>query len=415
MKLKYYLVFTAFALSSCGEGFFEQYPSNDITEGNFYKTDDDFNQGVVSCYAKLKTMMSFHLTEIGYRSDENILESMAVSTQDRYDIDNFIETASNGILNDIWDAWYNGIYRCNDVLDHLEGREELPNYDKYRGEVLFMRSWWYFNLYRAFGGVPIAHKVVSPADAKTIRRCTDDEMYALLTGDLAEAARLLPASKGAEKARVTDIAAWTLLAKVYLTFGKPGEAKTALEEAMKNPNYGLVNTTADAFNVKNKFNKEIIFALYYNKANDTGHGYWYSTTKPEEAQLTQPAPVFRALYDARDNRLPLISEYTEDKKGTYLLNKWFDNRNDALKGNVVENDFPHLRYADVVLMYAEALAESGSSLGDALVWLNKTRTRAGLKTFPRRVLSSKRSPMNAAVSSHSKATVGSTSCDWGWR
>ena len=49
MKLKYYLVFTAFALSSCGEGFFEQYPSNDITEGNFYKTDDDFNQGVVSC------------------------------------------------------------------------------------------------------------------------------------------------------------------------------------------------------------------------------------------------------------------------------------------------------------------------------------------------------------------------------
>lgn len=114
---------------------------------------------------------------------------------------------------------------------------------------------------------------------------------------------------------------------------------------MKNPNYGLVNTTADAFNVKNKFNKEIIFALYYNKANDTGHGYWYSTTKPEEAQLTQPAPVFRALYDARDNRLPLISEYTEDKKGTYLLNKWFDNRNDALKGNVVENDFPHLRCA----------------------------------------------------------------------
>ena len=129
MKLKYYLVFTAFALSSCGEGFFEQYPSNDITEGNFYKTDDDFNQGVVSCYAKLKTMMSFHLTEIGYRSDENILESMAVSTQDRYDIDNFIETASNGILNDIWDAWYNGIYRCNDVLDHMNG-VQIPNYNK---------------------------------------------------------------------------------------------------------------------------------------------------------------------------------------------------------------------------------------------------------------------------------------------
>ena len=203
MKLKYYLVFTAFALSSCGEGFFEQYPSNDITEGNFYKTDDDFNQGVVSCYAKLKTMMSFHLTEIGYRSDENILESMAVSTQDRYDIDNFIETASNGILSDIWDAWYNGIYRCNDVLDHMNG-VQIPNYNKYRGECLFMRSWWYFNLYRTFGVVPIARTVVPPAAAKLIPRCTEEEMYSLLTEDLAEAARLLPDTRNAEKARVTD-------------------------------------------------------------------------------------------------------------------------------------------------------------------------------------------------------------------
>ena len=273
MKLKYYLVFTAFALSSCGEGFFEQYPSNDITEGNFYKTDDDFNQGVVSCYAKLKTMMSFHLTEIGYRSDENILESMAVSTQDRYDIDNFIETASNGILSDIWDAWYNGIYRCNDVLDHMHG-VQIPNYDKYRGECLFMRSWWYFNLYRTFGVVPIARTVVPPAAAKLIPRCTEAEMYSLLTEDLAEAARLLPATRGAETARVTGIAAYTLLAKVYLTFGKHAEAKTALEEAMKATGYGLESTTKRVFDINNKMNKEVIFALYYNKTNDNGHGYW---------------------------------------------------------------------------------------------------------------------------------------------
>ena len=169
MKPKHILALglLALGLGSCGEGFFEQYPSNNITEGNFYKTDDDFNQGVVACYAKLKTQMSFHLTEIGYRSDENVLESMAVSTQDRYDIDHFAETASNGILNDIWDAWYNGIYRCNDVLDHMAGAK-IANYDKYRGECLFMRSWWYFNLYRVFGVVPITRTVVAPAAAKLI-------------------------------------------------------------------------------------------------------------------------------------------------------------------------------------------------------------------------------------------------------
>ena len=117
---------------------------------------------------------------------------------------------------------------------------------------------------------------MAPAAAKLIPRCTEEEMYTLLTEDLAEAARLLPSTPGAEKARVANIAAYTLLAKVYLTFGKPAEAKTVLEEAMKNTAYGLESTTKKAFDVGNKMNKEIIFALYYNKTNDNGHGYWYS-------------------------------------------------------------------------------------------------------------------------------------------
>ena len=356
MKLKYYLVFTAFALSSCGEGFFEQYPSNDITEGNFYKTDDDFNQGVVSCYAKLKTMMSFHLTEIGYRSDENILESMAVSTQDRYDIDNFIETASNGILSDIWDAWYNGIYRCNDVLDHMNG-VQIPNYNKYRGECLFMRSWWYFNLYRTFGVVPIARTVVPPAAAKLIPRCTEEEMYSLLTEDLAEAARLLPDTRNAEKARVTGIAAYTLLAKVYLTFGKHAEARTALDEAMKATGYGLESTTKRVFDINNKMNKEVIFALYYNKTNDNGHGYWYSANTDVMADIRNPTPEFKAIYDESDNRLALIDTYTKIQSNLFAMTKWYDTY-DATYTTQVGNDFPHLRYADVVLMYADEVTPS---------------------------------------------------------
>ena len=312
MKPKHILALglLALGLGSCGESFFEQYPSNNITEGNFYKTDDDFNQGVVACYAKLKTQMSFHLTEIGYRSDENVLESMAVSTQDRYDIDHFAETASNGILNDIWDAWYNGIYRCNDVLDHMAGAK-IANYDKYRGECLFMRSWWYFNLYRVFGVVPITRTVVAPAAAKLIPRCTEEEMYTLLTEDLAEAARLLPSTPGAEKARVANIAAYTLLAKVYLTFGKPAEAKTVLEEAMKNTAYGLESTTKRVFDINNKMNKEVIFALYYNKTNDNGHGYWYSANTEVLADIRNPTPEFKAIYDGgKDNRLPLIGTYS---------------------------------------------------------------------------------------------------------
>ncbi len=361
-------------LTSCSDSFFEQYPSNNITEGNFYQTDDDFNQGVRSCYYKLKTMNSFFITEMAYRSDEASLLAMTTSTQDRYDMDHFQDVPSNGILSDVWNAWYNGVYRCNDVLDHMGGKESLPNYRQYRGEALFLRSWYYFNLYRTFGVVPITRKVVTPSEAKNIARCSGQDMYELLTADLREAASLLPEKAGAEKARVTNIAAWTLLAKVNLTFHRNAEARDALDEAVKNTNYGLMPTTAEVFDVAKKFNKEIIFVLHYEKTNGEGHGYWYSRINDILSETYAPSPELRAMYQEDDNRRPLVSEYV--KQGSqYVLKKWLD-QFDATYTTQVGNDFPFLRYADITLMYAEALADT--SVSDALVWLNKTRTRAGL-------------------------------------
>lgn len=363
------------SLASCSDSFFEQYPSNNVTEGNFYKTDEDFNQGIYACYDKMKTQMAFYLNELAYRSDECYLESMAVSTQDRYDIDRFQEKSNNGILKNIWNAWYNGIYRCNDVLGHMAGKT-LVNGDKYRGEALFLRSWWYFSLYRVFGGVPVTTTVVSPADAKNIARCSDEDMYNRLTEDLTEAIALLPEKRSKEVARVTKIAAQALLAKVYLTFGKYPEAQKVLEDAMTDTGYGLMATTAQVFDVSNKMNKEIIFALYYNKTNDHGHGYWYSTNTNVLADVRNPTPEFKAIYSADDNRLNLINTYTKITNSLYAMTKWMDTY-DAQFTQQVGNDFPLLRYADVVLMYAEALGQQGNISG-ALTYLNKTRKRAGL-------------------------------------
>ena len=366
----------AFSLASCSDSFFEQYPANTVTEGNYYKTDDDFNQGVYCCYDKLKTQMGFFLTELAYRSDECVLTSMAVSTQDRYDLDHFQERSNNGILKNIWNAWYNGIYRCNDVLDHMSGKT-LANGDKYHGECLFMRSWWYFSLYRVFGVVPVTRAVVTPVQAKTIPRCTEEEMYNLLVEDLKEAIDLLPAKRSAEVARVTKIAAQALLGKVYLTFGKYTEAQAVLEEAMKDANYGLMSTAAAAFDVANKMNKEIIFALYYNKTNDNGHGYWFSSGDADPKFRINPTAEFKTVYSDDDNRFTLIKDYQEITPGKlYAINKYMDTY-DAVYTTQVGNDFPFIRYADVTLMYAEALGRQGK-ISDALTYLNKTRTRAGL-------------------------------------
>ncbi len=369
------LAVASIGLVSCGEKFFEQYPSNSVTEGNFYQTEDDFNQGVYSCYAKLKTEMAFHLTELAYRTDECVLESMAVSTQDRYDLDHFAENSSNGILSKIWNAWYNGIYRCNDVLDHTEGKD-FPKLAQYKAEALFIRSWYYFNLWRCFGGVPVVKTVATPAEAKVVPRCDEATMYEMLVEDLTYASENLPAARGAEKARVTKIAAQTLLGKVYLTFGKYAEADAILASAMSDTGYGLMPTTADVFNISNKMNKEVIFALYYNKTNDNGHGYWYSSNTSVEADRSNPTPQFKSIYAATDTRFALINTYRKISSSVYAMAKW-DDTYDATYTTQVGNDFPHLRYADIVLMRAEALAQQ-NNIAEAVTYLNMTRTRAGL-------------------------------------
>ena len=379
-KISYAIAIIAmtFGLTGCGEKFFEQYPSNNITEGTFYQTENDFNQGVYACYYKLKTQIGWLVNELSYRADESLLESMAVSTQDRYNLDHFQEHSSTTLFGDIWDAWYNGIYRCNDVLDHMPSGELSGKMAEYKGECLFLRSWFYFNLYRTFGVVPVTDHVATPAESKLIPRCTEEEMYNRLYTDLTDAASMLPESRSTEKGRVCDIAAWTLLGKVQLTFGKYADAQASLENAMANKNFGLMSTPMGPFDTANKLNKEIIFAACYDKGVDAGHGYWHSSNTGVEADRINPTAPFKALFAAGDARSEMI-QFTKISSSVYAMNKWYDTY-DATYTTIVGNDYPFLRYADVVLMYAEALAQQGN-VSQACSYLNQTRTRAGLTTF----------------------------------
>ena len=384
MKIKNILVIVAVgaALASCTDKFFQEYPANSVTEGNFYQTEGDFEQAVTCCYVKLKTQSACYITELAYRSDECVLNSMAVSTADRYDIDHFEEEAANGLMSSWWDAWYNGIYRCNDVLDHLASKDFTYSTEgQHRGECLFIRAWFYSMLYRCFGVVPIVTKVTSPSESMTVPRCTEDEMYKLLVSDLTEAYELLPESYSTEKGRATKMAAISLLGKMQLTMGKYSEAESTLKTALSQPGYGLTKTTEAAFDVNNKFNSEWIFGLTYNKTLDgAGHGYWYSSNTGVAADRLNPTVEFKSIYDAeKDNRYSLIDDYIKKSNTIYAIRKYNDDY-DGTYITQVGNDWPLLRYSDIVLLYAEALARN-NNLADACTWMNKTRERAGLDTF----------------------------------
>lgn len=366
-------------MTSC-EKFFTLTPNYEVPVDNLYQTAQDFDIAVVGCYSKLQGQVNYYTELCEYRSDNMFLSAPTAGTQDRYDIDQFKDKPSNGILEDAWANFNNGVYRCNMVLDRIDGAdfdEALKN--QYKGEAMFLRAFTYFNMYRIWGGVPTTRKVVTVAESLTIGRSSEEDMYNFIAGDLEDIVEgaWLPVTYGKEgEGRATLGAAKALLAKVYLTFGKYQEAATLLQSMIGT--YELLPNVADVFDAANENNKEIIFAVRFNKeVPGEGHGAWFSIANLSDD--SGRTAILNDVYEANDARKAMIEYQKVDGVNVYLMKKFFDQR-DATNKNY-GNDQIVLRYADVLLMYAEALNEvaySSDQQSEAMKALNAVHTRAGL-------------------------------------
>lgn len=364
---------------ACTDSFFDLEPSSSVTTDKVYKTAEDFNVAVMGCYSKLQTQVSFFTECCEYRSDNLTLSAPTAGTQDRYDIDQFADKASNGILENAWANFSNGVYRCNLVLDRIDA----ANFDatlkkQYKGEALFIRAFTYFNMYRLWGGIPMTDRVVTVAEALKIGRSSEQQVYDFLVRDLNQIINenMLPASySNTDMGRVTSGAAMTLLGKVYLTFHKWTEARDVLSQLIGK--YSLMTTPEQIFDVNNKMNDEIIFAVRFNKdVEGEGHGYWFSIINLTDD--TNQTKSLKECYKDGDKRKELIT-YVKVEDKVCVMNKFKDLKSETY--NTVGNDQIILRYADVLLMYAEALNEisySNAQNSEALVALNAVHTRAGL-------------------------------------
>lgn len=369
-------------MTSCGDSFFDLEPASSVTIDKVYKTASDYNVAVIGCYAKLQSQVNFYTECCEYRSDNLSLGAPTAGTQDRYDIDHFTEKPSNGILSSYWANFNNNVYRCNLLLDQIDGANFAENLKKqYKGEAMFIRALNYFNMYRIWGGVPATKHVVSAAEALKVARYSDEQMFDLIAGDLKEIVdnNYLPETySSADMGRATSGAAKALLGKVYLTFHKWTEAKDILSQLIGK--YQLVSPIAQVFDVDNKNNNEIIFAVHFNKEIEgEGHSYWYNLTNASDD--TNQTSSLLNTFPTGDTRKDLIT-YVQVEKNVRLMNKFYDTKSPTFK--TVGNDQILLRYADVLLMYAEALNEiqydaSESSL--ALKYLNAVRQRAGISNL----------------------------------
>lgn len=369
-------------MTSCGDSFFDLEPASSVTIDKVYKTASDYNVAVIGCYAKLQSQVNFYTECCEYRSDNLSLGAPTAGTQDRYDIDHFTEEPSNGILSSYWANFNNNVYRCNLLLDQIDGANFAENLKKqYKGEAMFIRALNYFNMYRIWGGVPATKHVVSAAEALKVARYSDEQMFDLIAGDLKEIVdnNYLPETySSADMGRATSGAAKALLGKVYLTFHKWTEAKDILSQLIGK--YQLVSPIAQVFNVDNKNNNEIIFAVHFNKEIEgEGHSYWYNLTNASDD--TNQTSSLLNTFPTGDARKDLIT-YVQVEKNVRLMNKFYDTKSPTFK--TVGNDQILLRYADVLLMYAEALNEiqyDASEGSLALKYLNAVRQRAGISNL----------------------------------
>jgi starch-binding outer membrane protein, SusD/RagB family len=247
---------------------------------------------------------------------------------------------------------------------------------RFEGELKFLRALHYFNVVRLWGAAPLELAPVTAAGALKQNRNSVLDIYAAIESDLTRAASLLPATySGADVGRATRGAAKGLLGKVYLTEKKYGQAVSVLAPLVATGNaygYSLLPSIVDVFSVSNKMNAEVVFAVRYNKtATQQGHAL--------PSYFNQPGldPKLLSTYEATDSRRDLLSTVTLDANNK-PVKKYYDTFDPNTKA--MGNDLIVLRYADILLLYAEALNEAGYS-ADAFAYLNAVRSRAGASTY----------------------------------
>ncbi|MFT3826596.1 MAG: RagB/SusD family nutrient uptake outer membrane protein [Chitinophagaceae bacterium] len=385
MKKTVIILLLSSALISCKKDFLTIAPQSQSTEANFYKTTADITNAVTAAYAPLQGSSQYNghfVTMMEARADNVEDQNPGGNAGRDYNIDRFIAKSDNVAVSGAWGSIYNAIARCNTTLSHLDVVTNASLKSQYEGELRFLRALNYFNIVRLWGAAPLVLKPTSSEESKSLTRNAVSEIYAAIEEDLTKAATLLPAvyTNSTDIGRATAGSAKALLGKAYLTEKKYAQAAAVLKELLPvNTNaykYNLLSTVADVFNVNNKMNAEIIFAVRYDKTiSGQGHGL--------NAYFNQPVldPKLLSAYGSTDTRRAMLNTTTVDANNK-PVNKYYETFDATTK--TLGRDYVVLRYADVLLMYAEALNEvaySNDEAGDAFLYLNKIRTRAGATTF----------------------------------
>ena len=383
---------TALVLSGCSEDFTRLSPISDRNVESFYQSQSDFTVAINGAYSTLAGNGAYNRAYVllhEMRSDNTMNGGGNTGLAEVYfRIAYFQELATASELSSPWTTAYQGISRANTILDRLDNLEDGDFKERIRGEALFIRSLFYYQLAVLWGNVPLQLEPVTSPDIE-INQVSAGVVYDQIASDLELAQGLLPASYGtADLGRATSGAANTLLGLVYLTDGEPGLAETALRRVVSSGQYQLLDDYTDLWGVGNENNAESIFELQY-KAGGTGTGSQFTdyytpfgdgggVGAGNAPQVLSPDIEYlhEVQYGIEEDDERGVGgtwgfQVGEANDTTWYVAKW---ESDPFGPGDADNNFPVFRYADVLLMLAEALGETP----EAYDLINQVRERAGV-------------------------------------
>lgn len=375
-----------FSLFSCDETLDIKSESEINSSYKELTTEQQVSAAVVGCYNGLQKPMETEWMMTELRSD-NSVQGVPTSTNSTNiefnELDLFVPLPTHPQIYNYWMDSYANIDRVNTVLASLPVVQDEEMRDRYKGESVFIRAHHYFNLVRLFGPVFITTENILPDEAKKRDRSSVEDVYAQIIKDLifASTTPSLPEKWDDTNAgRVSRLAAKTLLAKVYLTLGKYDETKTLLTEVKESKKHSLL-PYADVFSIQNEMNDEIIFAIRY-KSGGYGIGSPFANRFAPSASGSNIVNGDGSgwnfpSYDFMLNAYEVDDARKEVTVSTFGNATWVKNYVKKYLSSVsktydAENDWPILRYSDVLLMLAEAINELEGHT-NALPLINEVR------------------------------------------
>ncbi len=395
-----------FVASGC-EKFLDEQPQGDYPSEDFFQTADHAMLAINAAYVPLSFANSDNrlwvFAEVA--SDDAVKGGFPGDQADIGLIDDFLIYSDNGNVETTWSIYYEGISRCNAILDNvpnIEMNEALK--DRILGEAHFLRGFYYFQLCNIFGNVPLILSVLNPDEMQVANSPREDVLQQIAEEFSSSATLLNDALKASpdvyssgENGRATPGAALAFLAKTYLLQEDWTSAYETARE-VKTYGYGLMDVYIHNFDVAWENNEESVFEIQhvsgFSPVTGSRLNQWLAPRARNGYGFDEPTQDFVDAFETTDSGIadPRL-DYTLGRKGNTWINgapydsTWSSTGYSQKKYLQPESEIPLstrgdadlnftvMRYAEVLLIEAEALCEAGMT-AEALIPLNDVRRRA---------------------------------------